>query len=110
MLPKRRSPLSKAWIRPSSRPWPTTPPTTRPSRNRPPDLRRSRKLHHPSDNPMSLDDVRKKIDAVDSEMIRLLNERADLVHEVGEIKKTAGQPIYAPEREEQVLRSLAAKA
>ncbi len=59
---------------------------------------------------MSLDDVRKKIDAVDSEMIRLLNERADLVHEVGEIKKAAGQPIYAPEREEQVLRSLAAKA
>lgn len=59
---------------------------------------------------MDLSDVRKKIDIVDEQIIRLLNERADLVHEVGVIKKSAGQPIYAPEREEQVLRGLAQKA
>ncbi len=59
---------------------------------------------------MTLDEVRKHIDAVDAQIIRLLNERADLVHEVGVIKKAEGQPIYAPEREEQVLRALAGKA
>lgn len=59
---------------------------------------------------MSLADIRTKIDAVDEQIIRLLNERADLVHEVGVIKKADGQPIYAPEREEKVLRALAAKA
>ena len=59
---------------------------------------------------MDLPEIRRKIDAVDEQIIRLLNERADLVHEVGVIKKAQGQPIYAPEREEQVLRALAAKA
>ena len=56
---------------------------------------------------MDLSDVRKKIDIVDEQIIRLLNERADLVHEVGVIKKAVGQSIYAPEREEHVLRNLA---
>ena len=45
---------------------------------------------------MPLDEIRRKIDALDSELIRLLNERADLVHEVGEIKKKDGLEIYAP--------------
>ena len=59
---------------------------------------------------MDLPEIRRKIDTVDEQIIRLLNERADLVHEVGIVKKAQGQPIYAPEREEQVLRALAAKA
>jgi len=59
---------------------------------------------------VNLADIRTKIDVVDEQIIRLLNERADLVHEVGVIKKADGQPIYAPEREEKVLRALAAKA
>ena len=59
---------------------------------------------------MDLPEIRRKIDAVDEQIIRLLNERADLVHEVGVLKKAQGQPIYAPEREEQVFRALAAKA
>lgn len=59
---------------------------------------------------MPLDNIRKKIDALDSELLRLLNERADLVHEVGEIKKKDGLEIYAPEREEQLLQSLIAKS
>ncbi len=56
---------------------------------------------------MSLEDIRSKIDAVDHSLLRLLNERADLVHEVGEIKKKDGLEIYAPEREEKLLRKLA---
>ena len=57
---------------------------------------------------MSLDDIRKKIDEIDSGLLRLLNERADLVHTVGEIKKKEGLSIYAPEREEALLQALAA--
>ncbi|MDG2125519.1 MAG: chorismate mutase, partial [Verrucomicrobiales bacterium] len=57
---------------------------------------------------MSLDDIRKKIDEIDSGLLRLLNERADLVHTVGEIKKREGLSIYAPEREEALLQALAA--
>ena len=58
---------------------------------------------------MSLTEIRKHIDALDSQLLRLLNERADLVHEVGVVKKAEGAQIYAPEREETVLRALAAK-
>jgi chorismate mutase/prephenate dehydratase len=59
---------------------------------------------------MTLPELRAQIDALDADIIKALNARADLVHEVGLIKKAAGQAIYAPEREEQVFRGLVAKA
>jgi chorismate mutase-like protein len=59
---------------------------------------------------MSLEEVRIKIDGVDQQLLRLLNERADLVHEVGEIKRKDGLEIYAPEREEKLLRKLAVQS
>jgi len=59
---------------------------------------------------MNLDQLRDKIDAIDTELIRLLNERADIVHEVGELKKREGLEIYAPEREEMLLQRLVAKS
>ena len=60
--------------------------------------------------PDPLDDIRVKIDKIDSQLLRLLNSRADLVHEVGEIKKRGGLEIYAPEREEKLLQGLVAKS
>lgn len=57
---------------------------------------------------MNLEEVRVKIDAIDRELLRLLNERAKLVHVVGQIKHAEGLEIYAPEREEKLLRKLAA--
>ena len=59
---------------------------------------------------MSLDDLRDKIDKIDTDLIRLLNERADVVHEVGEIKKRDDLEIYAPDREEKLLRAIVAKS
>ena len=56
---------------------------------------------------MNLEEVRVKIDAIDRELLRLLNERAELVHIVGQIKHAEGLEIYAPEREEKLLRKLA---
>ena len=58
---------------------------------------------------MPLDDLRKQIDALDSELLRLLNQRADLVLEIGVIKKEQGLQIYAPEREEAVFTGLVKK-
>ncbi|MFZ9941962.1 MAG: chorismate mutase, partial [Luteolibacter sp.] len=55
---------------------------------------------------MNLDDIRRQIDAIDQELLALLNRRADLVHEVGVVKKRDGLQIYAPEREESLLRRL----
>ena len=55
---------------------------------------------------MSLDDIRKQIDDIDRQLMDLLSQRADLVHEVGVIKKRDGLQIYAPEREEALLRRL----
>lgn len=57
---------------------------------------------------MSLADLRKKIDALDNRILALLAERADLVHEVGLFKRESGEPFYTPEREESLLRKLAA--
>src|SRR5271156_2692890 len=55
---------------------------------------------------MTLGEIRSRIDVIDSQLLELLNQRADLVHEVGVLKKRDGVAIYAPEREEKLLRSL----
>jgi len=55
---------------------------------------------------MSLDDIRKQIDLIDQDLLGLLSQRADLVHEVGMIKKRDGLQIYAPEREQALLDRL----
>jgi chorismate mutase/prephenate dehydratase len=56
---------------------------------------------------MTLDELRRHIDAIDAELLALLNRRADLVHKVGEVKRESGAEFYAPEREELLLRALA---
>ncbi len=52
--------------------------------------------------------VRTEIDSIDSELLRLLNQRARCAQKVGEIKAEHGEAghIYRPEREAQVLRRL----
>ena len=50
--------------------------------------------------------LRDKIDAIDTELLRLLNERAEVAKEIGTIKNRDGLPIYSPEREDRVIRSL----
>jgi len=55
---------------------------------------------------VNLDDIRHQIDSIDYDLLDLLSRRADLVHEVGVVKKRDGLQIYAPEREEALLRRL----
>jgi chorismate mutase/prephenate dehydratase len=56
-----------------------------------------------------LDNLRSKIDAIDAKLVRLLNQRTEHVLEIGEIKHRDGQAIYAPDREEAVLRRIMAR-
>jgi chorismate mutase / prephenate dehydratase len=56
----------------------------------------------------SLSDLRVAIDAVDRELLALLNRRAALANEVGEIKRAEGSPVFRPEREAQVINNLEA--
>ena len=53
---------------------------------------------------MTLDDLRRDIDRVDEVLVRLLNERARCVCEIGRLKKEQGVAIYQPDREKDVLR------
>ena len=53
---------------------------------------------------MTLDDLRRDIDRVDEVLVRLLNERARCVCEIGRLKKEQGIEIYQPDREKDVLR------
>lgn len=54
----------------------------------------------------TLDELRQQIDATDRELLAVLNRRAALAGEVGEIKRLEGSAVYRPEREAQVIRQL----
>ncbi len=54
----------------------------------------------------SIQELRDGIDAIDLEILALLNRRAGLVIEVGKVKERDGQEFYVPEREQEVLRKL----
>ena len=53
---------------------------------------------------MHLEECRKEIDAVDSEILRLLDRRAGLSRRIGRIKAGAGLPIIDLRREDAILR------
>ncbi len=55
---------------------------------------------------MSLDELRKQIDTIDSKLVELLNERARVVVEVGKVKGKTDKAIYAPAREKVVLEKI----
>ena len=51
----------------------------------------------------TLDELRQDIDRIDEVLVRLLNERARVACEVGQVKKEQGVEVYQPDREKQVL-------
>ena len=55
---------------------------------------------------MSLDDLRKRIDEIDHQLVKLLNERARVVVEIGSVKNKTDRPVYAPDREKEVFERI----
>ncbi len=55
---------------------------------------------------MGIDELRREIDRVDREILRLLADRIDVARRIGEAKRAAGVEPYDPLREQRVLDEL----
>lgn len=49
---------------------------------------------------------RRRIDEIDRQLLKLLNERAQCAVEIGHYKKKHNLPAWAPEREAEILRNV----
>lgn len=58
---------------------------------------------------LKLKELREKINFIDSEILKLLEERAEVVTQVGELKKGTNIPLYIPERESEILENISSK-
>jgi chorismate mutase/prephenate dehydratase len=56
-----------------------------------------------------IQELRKKIDEIDDKLVDLLNERAKIVIEVGNIKKAEKLDFHSPSREREILERLTAR-
>ncbi len=54
-----------------------------------------------------IEELRNRVDEVDRELVRSLNERARIVQEIVAIKAEAGKALFDPRREEKILRKVA---
>ncbi len=52
-----------------------------------------------------LDDWRRRIDEIDQQLVKLLNERSQCAVEIGHVKKRLKLAAWAPEREAEILRN-----
>ncbi len=59
-----------------------------------------------SDEFETIEEIESLIDEVDLQVVELINQRAQLVVEVGEFKRKSDVPIYAPHREAAVLTKI----
>ena len=58
--------------------------------------------------PGRLESLRAQIDAIDRELLDLLNRRAAVATTIGELKRAEGSPAFRPEREAAVIDALKA--
>ena len=63
---------------------------------------------NPEETRHALADCRSQIDAIDLELLSLLNRRTRVVEEIGQIKEPLDLPIYEPKREDDVIRHVTA--
>ena len=53
-----------------------------------------------------LAELRTKIDAIDKQLLELINERAEVVLEIGELKRNNDMAVYDPNREKVIEQKL----
>ena len=51
---------------------------------------------------------REEIDAIDLELLSLLNRRTRVVEQIGQVKETLDLPVYEPKREDDVFHNVTA--
>jgi chorismate mutase/prephenate dehydrogenase len=61
-------------------------------------------------SPDDLSELRQQIDGIDSQLVKLLAQRAEITAKVGQYKSQVGLPIYVPEREAQLIAKRRAEA
>jgi chorismate mutase len=52
---------------------------------------------------VQVSDLRRRIDQIDDQLMKLLNSRSACAVEIGRIKRQIGMPVYQPEREKWIL-------
>ena len=61
-----------------------------------------------TESPMdALEKWRQKIDELDRQLVKLLNDRVHCAEEIGQLKMQLGLDAYSPEREEEVMKNVA---
>lgn len=55
-----------------------------------------------------LADLRQQIDSIDQQLLSLVNQRARVAEQVGEVKKREGTPFFRPDRVAQVIQKIEA--
>jgi chorismate mutase/prephenate dehydratase len=55
-----------------------------------------------------LAELRQKIDSIDQQLLQLVNQRARVAEQVGEVKKREGTPFFRPDRVAQVIQKIEA--
>lgn len=53
---------------------------------------------------MSIQEIRKAINNIDSQLVGLLNRRAAKTLQIGKMKEKLNKPVYSPDREQEVLQ------
>jgi len=53
-----------------------------------------------------LDDWRKRIDEIDQQLVKLLNDRSQCAVEIGHVKKRLNMEAWQPSREAEILRNI----
>jgi len=55
---------------------------------------------------LDIDTIRKQINQLDNDLLRIFNERATLALEIGKVKKRLDLPIYDPKREKLIFERI----
>tara|TARA_B110001454_G_scaffold22572_1_gene22099 strand:+ start:237 stop:1301 length:1065 start_codon:yes stop_codon:yes gene_type:complete len=59
---------------------------------------------------MNIEELRSKIDKIDTQLLKLLNQRMGVVFDVGKIKNASKENVYRPEREKAIIDRLCEEA
>jgi chorismate mutase len=67
-----------------------------------------RDVKKPKATPPEVDGLRRRIDLIDDQLMKLLNSRSACAVEIGRVKRQVGMAVYQPEREAWILERVEA--